>query len=305
MDNRAQKKGYLQVFVAGCLWGTIGLFVTILSGMGADGPMISLLRILPACVMMFFFALFKGGGIRAFRISRRVLLLTLLMGLFCHAIFNLCYSRAIQIAGMSTAAVLLYTAPVFVFIMSALFFKEHVTSRKLLGLGINILGCALTVTGGRFSALTFAGTGVAMGLLSGFFYGLSTILAKLAANKAHPYVISFYSFLFASLFLLMINPPLTLAGSGLDLPMLLVGVVYAFVGTVLTYAFYMTGLAKPVETSRVPVIASVETVVAALLGVLVFSESMGPGKALGIGLVFLSIVVMNMPSRSNPEQAGA
>ncbi len=303
MDKKLQRKGYLQVFIAGCLWGTIGLFVTLLTDMGAQGPMISLLRILPACVMMFFFALFQAGGIRAFRISRRVLALTLLMGLFCQAIFNLCYSRAIQIAGISTAAVLLYTAPIFVFVMSALFFKEPVTSKKLLALVLNILGCALTVTGGEFSALSFAGAGVVLGILSGFFYGLSTILSKMAANRAHPYVISFYSFLFASLFLLVFNPPWTLAGSGLDLPMLLVGIAYAFVGTVLTYAFYMTGLAKPVETSRVPVIASVETVVAALLGTLVFSESMGLWKALGIGLVFCSIMVMNLPARSGTGSA--
>lgn len=83
------------------------------------------------------------------------------------------------------------------------------------------------------------------------------------------------------MFLLLFNPPWTLADSGLDLPMLLVGAGYGLVATVLAYAVYMTGLAKP-GNSRVPVIASVETVVAAFLGVLLFSESMGLWKALGI-----------------------
>lgn len=304
MDKKSQKIGYLQVFAAGCLWGTIGLFVTVLSDMGADGALISLLRILSACVMMFFIVLFRCGGFKAFRISRQVLILTLLMGLFCQAIYNLCYSQAIQIAGVATAAVLLYTAPVFVFLMAVLFFKEPVTAKKLAALALNILGCALTVTGGHFSALSFAGLGVMMGLLSGFFYGLSTVFSKMAANKAHPYVISFYSFLFASVFLLMLHPPQTLAGGALDLPMLLVGAAYGFVATVLAYAIYMTGLAKPVETSRVPVIASVETVVAALLGTLVFSESMGIWKAFGIGLVFVSILVMNMPGHTAKEKSG-
>ncbi|MDD3864584.1 MAG: DMT family transporter [Eubacteriales bacterium] len=304
MDKSAQKKGYLQVFTAGCLWGTIGLFVTVLSGMGADGALISLLRILTACIMMFIIVLFRCGGIRAFRISRQVLILTLLMGLFCQAIYNLCYSKAIQITGVATAAVLLYTAPIFVFIMAVLFFKESITSRKLLALGINILGCALTVTGGHFSSLSFEKMGIVMGLLAGFFYGLSTVFSKMVANKAHPYVITFYSFLFASVFLFIFNPPWTLSDGVLDLPMLLVGVAYGFVATVLAYAVYMTGLAKPVETSRVPVIASVETVVAAFLGALVFSESMGLWKILGIGLVFCSIVVMNLPSRPTIKKSG-
>jgi len=304
MDKKLRRKGYFQIFFAGCLWGTIGLFVTLLSDMGADGALISLLRILTACIMLFVLVLSRCGGFRAFRIDRQVLILTLLLGLFCQAIFNLCYSRAIQIAGMSTAAVLLYTAPIFVFILSVLFLKESVTSPKLLALALNILGCTLTVTGGNFSALSFAGVGVVMGLFSGFFYGLSTVLSKVAANKAHPFVITFYTFFFGSVFLLLFNPPWTLADSGLDLPMLLVGAGYGLVATVLAYAVYMTGLAKPVETSRVPVIASVETVVAAFLGVLLFSESMGLWKALGIGLVFCSIVVMNLPGRKEREEAG-
>ena len=163
---------------------------------------------------------------------------------------------------------------------------------------LNILG-APHHTRGEFQPC-LPGAGVVWAFVR-FFYGLSTSFQN-GGQKAHLCDL-FHSFLFASLFLLVFNPPWTLAGSGLDLPMLLVGIAYAFVGTVLTYAFYMTGLAKPVETSRVPVIASVETVVAALLGTLVFSESMGLWKALGIGLVFCSIMVMNLPARSGTGSA--
>ena len=56
------------------------------------------------------------------------------------------------------------------------------------------------------------------------------------------------------------------------------------------YARFITGL----ETSKVPVVASVETVVAAVIGIFVFSESMSFLKLFGIVLVLASIAIMNM-----------
>ena len=58
----------------------------------------------------------------------------------------------------------------------------------------------------------------------------------------------------------------------------------------------MRGLSRPIETSRVPLIASVETVVAAVLGVALFHEAFGPAKLLGIALVLGSVAISN-PSK--------
>lgn len=294
MDQKLARQGYVQIFITGCLWGTIGLFVTLMTDLGADGTLISLLRIGCACVMMFGIVFFRLGGFEAFRIERRVLGLTILMGVLGQAVFNMCYARAIQIAGVATGAVLLYTAPIFVFILAVLFFKEATTARKLIALLINIAGCVLTVTGGQFTSLSFAATGVLMGVLAGFFYALSTVLSKMASNRAHPYVLTFYSFLSATVFLMAVRLPQGFDSVELSPKLIGLGVLFGLVATVMAYAFYMNGLAKPVETSRVPVIASVETVVAALLGVLLFSEDIGLWKVAGIGLVLASIAVMNL-----------
>ncbi|HIU28408.1 MAG TPA: EamA family transporter, partial [Candidatus Fimisoma avicola] len=58
--------------------------------------------------------------------------------------------------------------------------------------------------------------------------------------------------------------------------------------------FYMKGLSKDLVTSKVPVIASVETVVAALIGILVFTEDVTLYKLIGILCVMISIFIMNM-----------
>ena len=51
------------------------------------------------------------------------------------------------------------------------------------------------------------------------------------------------------------------------------------------------------ETSKVPVFASIETVVAAGIGLVAFDQRLGVAKILGIILVLCSIAIMNVKKR--------
>ena len=58
---------------------------------------------------------------------------------------NLCYAETVQRASLSVAVVLLYTAPFFVMILSAVFFKEKLTVQKITALILSFAGCILVV----------------------------------------------------------------------------------------------------------------------------------------------------------------
>ncbi len=60
--------------------------------------------------------------------------------------FNFCYFKAITMTSLSVAAILLYTAPAIVMVLSYFLFKEKLTKRKLLALAMTFAGCVL-VTG--------------------------------------------------------------------------------------------------------------------------------------------------------------
>ena len=80
----------------------------------------------------------------------------------------------------------------------------------------------------------------------------------------------------------------------------MIGLLFGFglIPTALAYIFYMNGLSMGVEASKVPVVASFETVATVLVGILLYAEDSGPVKVLGICLVLLSIFVMNInPAR--------
>ena len=85
---------------------------------------------------------------------------------------------SITLVGVATSTILMYLAPVWTALMAMIFFKEKLRGHQNFALVLNLLGCILMVTGGNFTDLNISGLGLALGLLSGFLYGLSTILGK-------------------------------------------------------------------------------------------------------------------------------
>ncbi|MCR5732441.1 MAG: DMT family transporter [Sphaerochaetaceae bacterium] len=289
MNN--ERRGYLFVFIAGFLWGTIGLFVKQLGLAGATADTIALLRVGFSFLIMFFICIIKLGPEKMF-LSRRNIFACALLGIITQAIYNLCYSRAIEIIGVSFGSVLLYVSPVFTLLFSMLLFSEKLTLEKGLAILMNILGCVLTVTNGNLDVSSLAFGGIFLGLAAGFCYSLAAIIGRIATEGGNPLLTAMYSFFFASIFILLRSLFVTseFIFSG---PILVWGFIYALIATSLTYIVYYRGVEMIKETSRVPVIASVEVVVASLIGVALYKERIGAVSLVGILLVISSIAMLN------------
>ena len=158
-----QKKGYILDLTAGALWGTIGFFATLLSNLGMNAAPVAFYRVLSSAMMLALILLIKGKGVSLFRISKRGLISCMLIGFVSQAFYNVCYMNAIEQNGMATAAVFLYTSPIYVALLSRLFFHEPLSGNKILAILVNIIGCVLTVTGGAFSEQRISAFGLMMG----------------------------------------------------------------------------------------------------------------------------------------------
>ena len=290
-EQGSERTGYIQVFVAGVLWGTIGLFVKEMDACGSTSALTSFLRMLFAFLILAVLTTVRYG-VRAFRIDRKTMLACVLLGLFSQGIYNVFYSLAVVKTGVAVSSVLLGTAPVFTALTARLLFREMFTRRKAAALVINVVGCFLVVTGGRLSPEQLSLTGVLCGVAAGFLYSLTAVIGKIAGKRTNAFVISTYSYLFAALFLAVYVRPwkLQVSVSG---QLLFIGFLYALIPTAITYLFYYAGVQKIRESSKVAVIASVEPVVATVLGVLIYHEKLGLMNLLGIGMVLGSIAVMN------------
>lgn len=291
-NKNLEYSGYALVFIAGALWGTIGLFVKQMQANGASALQISFLRVAFAFVLMFVITLLKNGR-KSFVVSKKALFYSMLLGVVCHGIYNIFYCYAVMLAGVTISAVLLNVAPVFTFLVSAICFSEKADLRKMIALVINIVGCILAATGGKIDVATVALTGLLCGVGAGICYGMTAIFGRYAAENTDPFVMSTYSYLFAALLLLIPSTPWKDISVLTNNKVLWYGFLLALIPTAIAYVIYYYGLQQITESSKAPVIASVETVVAAVLGIMVYRETIGQFHILGIIAVLFSIYLMN------------
>ena len=291
MDS--EYKSFGKIFITGCLWGTIGLFVKLMEAQGSSSPYTSFLRLLFGFILLALMTLIIDGP-KAFCIGRRTLLSCVLLGIICQGIFNILYSTSISMNGMSVGSVLLYTAPIFTCITSMLFFKEKMDLLKWVALLVNVVGCALTATGGDFSAASLAPLGLLIGVGAGFTYAMTAVIGRIAMQEeSSPFAVATYNLFFGCLFIALVRHPWTTVDAPFNASLLLYGLLFGLIATALAYSIYFSGLSKITETGKVPVVASIELVVATIIGVFAFSESMTIIKIVGIVLVLLSILLFS------------
>ena len=192
------------------------------------------------------------------------------------------------------AAILLYTSPAFVAVLAALLWRERLTRRKLAALGLTFGGCVL-VTGVLSGGVQVTLQGFLLGLGSGFFYALYSIFGRYALARYGPYTVTLYTFLFAGAGSLLFLDLGELEAAAQREGVLPAALGLAAVSTVLPYLLYTAGLAR-IESGRAAILASVEPVVAALVGILAFREPMSPGVGLGILCILGAVLLMGTPA---------
>lgn len=309
-DSMKANRGYAMVLCAALMWGSIGIFVNGLSAMGLSSVSIAGLRLLSGALLLMPVLMVMGArGVRTpagerrsafslFKATPRTLLASFLVGVVGLASANLSYYISMGEVGMSTASVLLYTSPVFGVMLGKILYREPITGGKLFSVLLNITGCVLAVTNGDLTEVSFSVLGVGTGILAGFLGALLAVFSKIATERMHPLAVTFYGFVFGGLVMGALSFPWMDVRAAASPQM--IGLLFGFglIPTALAYIFYMNGLSMGVEASKVPVVASFETVATVLVGILLYAEDSGPVKVLGICLVLLSIFVMNInPTR--------
>jgi drug/metabolite transporter (DMT)-like permease len=288
------KKHIVFILLAGMLWGFMGYFVRTLEGIGVSSTGAILLRCGLAAVLFGITILVQDS--RMFRVKLRDIWCFIGSGLCSMLFFTYCYFRSMDYIDLSTAAILLYTAPSIVIILSRFIFKERFTPLKVLAVVLAFTGCCLVSgigSGERFSAV-----GVLLGLGSGFGYALYSIFARLAMDRGYnSLTVNFYTCLLAAAGAWVIwgtqAVPVMCSSAGNALLCVAAAVITCY----LPYLLYTRGLSG-VEAGRASIMASVEPVVATLTGVFIFHEELTPTGFCGIVLVLGAIVLLN----TSPEK---
>ena len=269
----------------------MGIFVRKLGTWGFSPIQIVCIRVVLAALVFCLIQLIRDPA--GFKLSPRDVPLFLGLGLGSILFFTVCYFTAITMMSLSTAAILLYTSPIWIMLMSLLFFHEKLSAQKVLALVLAFGGCVLVsgISGGEITL-----TGLLVGLGAGVGYALYSILGTLALRRYSPFTVTAWTFLFAAVGAILICHPADMIVKFSAAPSLagLLGfsLLTALVTAVIPFLAYTLGL-RSVEASKAGILATVEPMVATLVGIFVFSEPLTLTSGLGVLLILSAVVVLN------------
>ena len=220
-------------------------------------------------------------------------------GLVSIVFFSYCYFRNVEVSSAAVAAILMYTSPIFVTLLSALLFKEKFTKIKGLALILAIIGCALV--SGITSILTPASLpGLLLGLGSGIGYALYSIFGRFALNKGYtPFFVTAMTFTFACVGVLPFVNIVALATKLINEPKyILLALIMALVGSCTPFALYTLGL-RYMEASKAAILATLEPIVTALVGTFFYKEPIDLFIVIGIVMVLVAGILCSRPEKKD------
>jgi DME family drug/metabolite transporter len=273
----------LAVAAAACIWGTLGIFAKALYAEGVSFEALVAVRAAVGwAAMVVFVALTRGTA--GLRVSRGDLRLLLPLGLFGIGAFYLLYFYTVRESEVGTAAILLYSSPAFVALLAWAFLGERLGATRLAALVLTFCGICLVAGAYAPGALEVRPIVLLTGLLSGLTYGLYSIFGKPVSGRLAPSTVLLYALGFGGIVLVLAALPTLDTLAGLSPTSYLLLLMLAVVHTALAFGLYTVGL-KRMEAGQAAIVATVEPVVAGLLGVALLGEALTAPKLVGAALV--------------------
>lgn len=284
-------KNVIYIVLAGSLWGIISIFIQVLNSLGfASMQCVAIRAFFTALILLIYLLIVEP---KKLKIKIKDIKYFIGTGIFSIVLFNFCYFESIDlIGGAAIPALLLYTAPIFVMILSAILFHEKITEKKLVALILTFIGLGFVT--GAFAGKQEVSIGAfILGLGSGFGYALYSIFGKLVTDKYDAVTITFYTFLIAAVGSIPFSGVINHMDMLINARGMIASLGLAFFSTVLPFLFYTKGL-KGIEAGKASILATVEPFVAAIIGAVVFHEIFTVSKVIGMVLIVVAIVYLNV-----------
>jgi drug/metabolite transporter (DMT)-like permease len=286
------------ILLAGVCWGFIGVFSKKLSAVGYSSAEITFIRNIVAACGLFVYIV--KTDMKHLYIRIKDVWMFIATGVGSIVFFNVMYFMTIQILNLSMAAILLYSGPFFVVILSRVFFDEKFTPSKIIALMIASIGCILTtgivqeiINGYNPNSIPFIG--IVTGFCSGFGYALYSIFGKIALRKYHADTVTFYTFAVAAISLIPVCINEKLVQNTINSTVIMSGLGIGLLSTLLPFLLYTTGL-QSVQPGKASILTFSEPMIATIVGIFIFHEELSLTGFVGIIMLFIGLVILSKQS---------
>lgn len=279
--------GYLEVTAAAALWGTSGIFSTMLFRDGMNAGSGALLR--PAFGQLVLLLGALAWARRSLRPGWRGFLVLAGAGGAITAVFQLAYQSSLAGSGVTTTVALLYLSPAFTLAASGPVLDEWPSPRRLALAALSVAGVWLTVTGAAGDDGRLDPRGLGWGVLAGAAYAGYTLFGRWASLRHGSYATLLHSNFGACVLLGLALP---LFGVAIVLPASPRGWAALWTYAVFTLAgssvLYYDALGR-IEAGRAAIATTLEPVVAAILATLLLHQGLEPRGWLGLAMVVAGV----------------
>jgi drug/metabolite transporter (DMT)-like permease len=278
--------GYLYILITVILFSTFET-VSKTAAAGLDAFQCTFLRFLLGGVVLFIILLAKRDISISLKDAARLLGIGVLnVGISMNALQIAVFRPG---ASAALAAVIFSANPIFVALFSAIIEKEKISTSKIFGLIIGLIGIFVCFA----DKLGAAGDIISplLALLSAVVYGLYTVLGRGSAMRLGSLKMNSYSFIFGSLallpFLLVFKKPTFLFPAAV-LPQVLYLAVFV---TGLAYLTYFLGL-QLIGASKGSLTFFLKPVLASIIAAVFINEPITPYLIFGTLLVIAGIAMV-------------
>lgn len=192
--------GYLYALLASLLFGLNGSTTKIVVEAGISPAQLTFVRV--AVIAVLAGAVLFLRNRRAFRITRRQLLVMAVLGIAGVALIQWFYALAISLLPVGIALMFEYSGVLLIALVARFVFKEQVKQRIWFAIGAVLLGMAVVA---QVWASPLAGLGVVFGVLAAVCLAVYFLVGERQVASTSALAVSFWSMLFASAFWLLFS----------------------------------------------------------------------------------------------------
>lgn len=304
---KRQSKGLIYGAVSAACWGTYGIFLALLTGMGLR--QMTLVAIVPLVMMIYAYLKALANPQKVMHVKGKFLFYMALHGLVLINGGNYCYLKAVENLPVGIVSVISFCNVIIVMFASNIFFQYRLTAHKIGAVLGALIGIAMIL--GIFSSGQMVSTaGIGWAMVLPFCSGISVVTYRYYLNqKIHQDAIVFWVNFFAVVLIWLNTPPwliyadihqvMAVSSAPLGLFLLLAG-FFLIPLAACNYAFFRAYLY--IEPTYVSLCYALDPATAAIFGFFLFGQRLTAMQLAGIGVVVAAILYIKFKEASEESE---
>ncbi|WP_430413031.1 DMT family transporter [Kordia sp.] len=251
-----------------------------------------LLRVVGAAILFWIFSMFAPKE----KIDRKDFITFFLASIFGIALNMLTFFKGLEYTTPIHASVIMVVVPIIVLILSAIFLKEKIIPKKVIGIILGLSGAVvLSVYGKSVAGSNNIPLGNFLVFINAVSYSIYIIIIKKLSVKYHPFTFIKWLFLFGSLLVLPFGfSELESVDWTAFSPYIIFETLFVIIGA--TFATYLLNplALKQLKASTVSTFLYIQPVIAGIFAIIMGSDSLNFIKIVAASLIFAGVYLVSM-----------